>query len=253
MEMYTIYDLANHLDKSIFTVKKYVSEGKLPGRKLGGTWITTDRELRQYINGKPLDEIFLSELFDVKGAAHYLDVDISVIRRLQKAKRLKGQQIDQRGHNPSGGTVAFTARQLNAAEPFAASFVERKSGRPITGNVDQYIKANQTTDDMTFFSILGTHNINYDNYSYKNLPQARKRARKAYNAPLVYEKDDAVQIYVSTWDEGDRVHNACIMHDVTPICRTVRVKITETGRHDGVEIILQIDKEIMGKRFVVST
>ncbi len=253
MELYTIYDLANHLDKSIFTVKKYVTRQELPGRILGGTWVTTDRELKQYLEGKPLDKIKPARLFDVKSAAEYLEVEINVIRRLQKAGRLEGQHIDQRGRSPGGGTVVFTLRQLNATKSFVPSFAEKKPGRPTKGDVDQYIKANQTTDDLTFFSIIGTHNADYDNYSYKNLPQARKRARKAYNAPLVYKKDDAVRVYVSNWEEGDRVHNACIMHDVTPICQTARVKITETGDHDGQEIILWVDKEIMGKRFVVST
>jgi hypothetical protein len=252
MKLYTIYDLANQLDRSIFTVKKYVTRHELPGRILGGTWITTDRELKQYLEGKPVENIVLTDLFDVKGAAKYLNVDISVIRRLQKAGRLKGQHIDQRGRSPKGGTVVFTYRQLNAAEGFAPSFAERKPGRPTKGNVDQYIEAHQTADDVTFYSIRGTYDANHNNYTYKNLYQARKRARQAYGSEMVYKRGDTVQIYVTTWDEGDRIHRAWITHDVTVICRSVVVKISESNGHDGVELIVKVPEEIMDPKLVVS-
>jgi hypothetical protein len=252
MNLYTINDLANQLDRSIFTVKKYITGHKLPGRILGGTWVTTDRELKQYLDGKPVEEIVLTDLFDVKSAAKYLDVDISVIRRLQKAGRLKGQHIDQRGRGPKGGTVVFTIRQLHAAQEFAPSFAERKPGRPTKGDVDQYIEANQTTDEVTFYSILGTYDANHNNYTYKNLYQARQRARQAYGSDPIYKKGDIVRVCVTTWEEGDRIHKAWITHDVTVICRSVVVKISETNGHDGVEIIVKVPEEIIDEKLMVS-
>ena len=253
MKLYTIDDLANQLDRSIYTVKKYVTHHELPGRILGGTWITTDRELKQYMKGKQTGDIVLTMLFDVKSAAEYLDVDIAVVRRLQKENRLVGQHIDQRGRSPKGGTVVFTIKQLDKAAEFAPSFAERKPGRPTKGDVDQYIKADQTTEDTTFYSILGTYNVNHNNYSYKNLYQARKRARKAYGSDPVYKRGDAVRVCVPTWDEGDRIHNAWIMHNVTVICRSVVVKIRDRNGHDGTEIIIRVPEEIVDAELITSS
>lgn len=244
MEYLTVYDIANWLDLSHHTIQKYVQQKKLPGRKLGRTWITTDRELKEYIEGKPVEEIQLTELYDVRSAAEYFGVDVNVVRRMIKAGRLEGTHIDDRGR--FRGTLAFTLSQVLAANPYVPQFLDSRPGRRVRDDIDDHIEA-VARGNTVYHAILGTHDKNHSEYAYKNLSQARERAREAFKAPLRYKKHDIVRIRLDKHAEGNQFHKAAFTHDVTPICKTAVVKILEPETdYDGEEVLIDVDKNVMG-------
>lgn len=246
MKFLNTNDIAKELELSFFTVQKYIQAGELPGRKLGGTWITTDRELRDYMSSKEAYQIELVQLFDVKGAANHLGIDIRAVRRLIKADKLKGASIDSRGSGT--GTVIFTLRQVNAAKKHASQFQNARPGRPTKDNIDDYIYIAQAIGGVTWHGIKGTFDKNHNNFSYKHLHQARSRARLAHMAPPVYLKGDKVEIYLPKYPEGKRCHPAFITHDVTPICRSVVVKVSHPGNEmDGEELLISVPNDIVLK------
>ena len=237
-------DIAKALGLSFFTVQKYIQAGELPGRKLGGTWITTDRELRDYMSSKEAYQIKLVQLFDVKGAADYLDTDIRTVRRMIKAEKLNGTSIDSRGSGT--GTVIFTLRQVKAAQKHVSQFERDRPGRPMKDDIDRYIYISQAIEGVTWHGIKATYDKVHCNYSYKHLHQARARARQAHMVPPVYEKGDKVEIYLAKYPEGKRCHPAFLQHNVTPICRTAVVKISHPGNDmDGEELIIDIPDAIV--------
>lgn len=246
MKFLNTNDIAKELELSFFTVQKYIQAGELPGRKLGGTWITTDRELRDYMSPKEARNINLVQLFDVKGAAEYLFTDRRTVRRMIKAKKLNGTSIDSRGSGT--GTVIFTLRQVKAAQKHVSQFKRDRPGRPIKDNIDDYIEITEYPGGVTWHSIRDTHDKNHNNFSYKHLHQARSRARLAHMAPPVYQAGDKVEIYLPTYPEGQRCHPAFIQHNVTPICRTAVVKISHPGNEvDGVELFINVPNDIVMK------
>lgn len=239
-------DIADDLGLSFFTVQKYIQAGELPGRKLGGTWITTERELKDYMSGKDAHEIKLVQLFDVRSAAEFLKVDVPTTRRMIKANKLRGNTIDNRG---SGiGTQVFTLRQVKAAKKHVPDFVDAKPGRPVQDNIDDYIYISSDSNGRTYHAIRDTYDKNHCNYSYRHLHQARARARQAHSAAPIYREGEKVEIYIGTWEEGHRCHIAFIEHDVTPICRTAQVRIFRPGRDlDKESVVVPVPDGILGR------
>jgi hypothetical protein len=243
MEFLNTQDIAEKLGLSFFTVQKYIQAGELPGRKLGGTWVTTDRELRDYMSGKEAYQIDLVQLFDVRGAAEHLHTDVRTVRRLVRAEKLKGTSIDNRGSGT--GTIVFSLRQVNAAQKHVTQFERARPGRPLKDNVDEYLYISES-GGVTWHNIRDTYDRTHSNYAYKHLHQARARAREAHMSPPVYKKGDKVEIYLSKHPEGKRCHPAFLQHNVTPICRTAVVKIAHPGNDmDGAETIVTVPEDIV--------
>ncbi len=246
MELLNIDDIAHKLRISFFTTQKHVQQGRIPGRKLGGTWITTDRELKNYIDGKEVHEIKLVQLFDVKSAAKYLQVDVPALRRMIRDNKLKCATIDHRGSGV--GTQVFTLRQVKTALKYTPDFIDTPSGRPIKDHIDDYIYTTSRSNGQSYHAIRGTYNKHYENYAYIYLHQARTRARQAHMADPVYRKGDLVNIYLEHWPEGDRLHEAFIVDNVTPICRTAKVQIFHPSRKlDGEEMMVPVPEGIVSR------
>ncbi len=247
MELLKTQDIAFELGLSFFTVQKYIQAGELPGRKLGGTWITTDRELKDYMDGKDAYEIKLVQLFDVKSAAEFLDIDVPTTRRMIRAGKLKGKSIDNRGSGV--GTQVFTLKQVKAAKKHASAFVGAKSGRPVSDNIDEYIyEVKAAGTGHILYTIRDTYNRDHQNYAYRHLHQARGRARQAHLAQPVYKEGEKIEIYLEKYPEGERCHEAFIEHDVTPICRSVLVKIVHPGNElDHEEFLIPVPNGILGR------
>ena len=249
MELLKTQDIADELTLSFFTVQKYIQAGELPGRKLGGTWVTTDRELRDYVNGKDAYEIKLVQLFDVKGAAKFLDIDVPTTRRMIRANKLNGRSIDNRGSGV--GTRVFTLKQVKSAKKHAPAFVDAKSGRPVSDNIDEYIyKVKAPATGHLLHTIRDTYDRHHDNYAYRYLHQARSRARQAHLSKPVYVEGEKVEIYLAKYPEGERCHEGFIQHDVTPICRSVLVLVRfqyPSNDVDYEEFLIPIPDGILGK------
>ena len=247
MELLKTQDIADELRLSFFTVQKYIQAGELPGRKLGGTWITTDRELRDYTNGRDAYEIKLVELFDVKSAAKFLGIDVPTTRRMIKANKLNGKSIDNRGSGV--GTQVFTLKQVKSAKKHAPAFVDAKSGRPVGDNIDEYIYEEKAPGTgHLLYTIRDTYDRHHANYAYRHLHQARSRARQAHLPKPVYTEGEKVEIYLEKYPESERCHEGFIQHDVTPICRSVLVKIQHPGNElDYEEFLIPIPDGILGK------
>jgi len=246
MKLLKTQDLANEMGLSFFTVQKYIQANELPGRKLGGTWVTTDRELRDYMSGKEARDIKLVQLFDVRGAAEFLKTDVPTTRRMIKANRLNGTSIDNRGSGV--GTQVFTLRQVKAAKKHVPGFLDAQPGRPIQDNIDDYIYVSSKANGNAYHAIRDTYDRNHINYSYRHLHQARARARQAHNAEPVYREGEKVEIYIASWEEGNKCHIAFIEHDITPICRSAQVRIFSPGREwDKFDIVVPVPDGILGR------
>ncbi len=246
MKLLNIENIASRLGISFFTTQKHVQQGRIPGRKLGGTWITTDRELKNYMDGKDASKIDLVRLFDVKSAADYLQIDVPTLRRMLKADKLRGSTIDNRGSGV--GTQVFTLRQVKAALRYTVDFIDAPPGRPVKDGVDDYIYTTSRSNGQSYHAIRGTYNKDYENYAYIHLHQARTRAREAHLVDPVHRKGDLVKIYLEHWPEGERIYEAFIVESVTPICRSAKVKIYRPGRTlDEAEFMLPVPEGILAR------
>jgi excisionase family DNA binding protein len=240
MDYYKKEELAKRLDKSVFTVEKYIANGVLPGRKIGGTWITTKRELEQYLDGKLVDKIRLAKVYTVPDAAKYLNVGVYTIRKMLRNGQLKGQRIDKRGR---GGTTIMTTRALNNAKKYVPKYLDYnpKGGRPTKDNIDKHIE-----NINGLYQVVGTHNINWEPYTYKTMERARKRARKAYGSPMAFCNGDLVRLLTPEAEPGNRCPEAWLLHDVTAECKTAKVRTKETDGCPSFEIIIKVS-EILSK------
>lgn len=48
--LYTLEELSQKLDVTLVTLRAYLREGKLRGRKIGGRWHVTEESLRAYLS-----------------------------------------------------------------------------------------------------------------------------------------------------------------------------------------------------------
>lgn len=197
--------IAEKLDKSPYTVHRWVAQDKLPGRKIGGTWIMTEKELRDFQNGK---KVRVAPLFDVRSAAEYLDVSVEIVRRLIRNNDLKGTRIDNRGR--FGGTLVFTKAALDRLEP--ALLEHADAGRRVKGSPDKHIAI---IDGK--YVVKGTKNRFGKPFAYTHLFDARGRARRAYGGPPRYRAGDLVDI------GEDELQLAEIIENVTRLCTTALV------------------------------
>lgn len=52
IKLYNLKDIAELLKVTERTLLTYLKEGKLKGQKIGGKWIITEENLKNFINGK---------------------------------------------------------------------------------------------------------------------------------------------------------------------------------------------------------
>jgi len=52
LKLYKIKDVAKILDISTRTVQKYITEGTLPAKKIGGSWRIDEKDLKEYLAKK---------------------------------------------------------------------------------------------------------------------------------------------------------------------------------------------------------
>jgi predicted site-specific integrase-resolvase len=50
IKLYNLKELTDKLDVTIVTLRNYINEGKLKGRKMGGKWFVTEDSLKEYFN-----------------------------------------------------------------------------------------------------------------------------------------------------------------------------------------------------------
>lgn len=198
--------IADKLGKSIHTIHMWGSQGKLPGRKIGGTWLMTTKEFNAFKSGKEVQHI---SLYDVRGAADYLGVTVYIVRRLIRKGDLKGKRIDRRGR--FGGTLAFGEKELDKLDP--ALLENGKAGRKVKGSPDKHISYQDGK-----YMVLGTKNKFGKPFSYTYLFDARGRARKAFGKPPRYWGGDIVDIGTE-----DEIVRAYIVENVTKIDTTALV------------------------------
>ena len=48
---YSVIELSNSLEITPLTLRKYIKEGKLQGRKVGGKYLVTEESLNIFLNG----------------------------------------------------------------------------------------------------------------------------------------------------------------------------------------------------------
>lgn len=194
--------IADKLGKSIHTIHMWGAQGRLPGRKIGGTWLMTSKEFNAFKSGK---EVKCESLYDVRGAADYLGVTVHIVRRLIRKGDLKGKRIDQRGR--FGGTLVFSQKELDKLDP---DLLENgKAGRKVKGSPDKHISV-RALDGK--YVVRGTKNKFGKPFAYTYLFDARGRARKAFSKPPRYWAGDIVDIGTK-----DEIVRAYIVENVTPI------------------------------------
>ena len=49
---YTLQELSEELDVTLHTLRAYIRQGKLKGRKVAGRWIVTEENLREFLEGR---------------------------------------------------------------------------------------------------------------------------------------------------------------------------------------------------------
>ena len=197
--------IADKLDKSIHTIHQWGARGKLPGRKIGGSWIMTGGEFTAFKAGKTIKPM---PLYDARGAAEHLGVTINIVRRLIRNGDLNGQQIDGRGR--FGGTRIFTQKQLDKVDPKLLE--SGRAGRKVKGNPDKYIKIVEGK-----YVVIGTKNRFGKPFSFTHLFDARGRARKAYGKPPLYWAGEIVDI------GEDTVTRAYVVENVTRLDTTALI------------------------------
>lgn len=198
--------IADKLGKSIHTIHMWGAKGKLPGRKIGGTWLMTTKEFNAFKSGK---EVKYEPLYDARSAADYLGVTVYIVRRLIRKGDLKGKRIDQRGR--FGGTLVFSQKELDKLDP---DLLENgKAGRKVKGSPDMHIA---TLNGK--YVVRDTKNKFGKPFTYTYLFDARGRARKAFGGPPRYWMGDIVDIGT----EGEIVR-AYVMENVTKIDVTALV------------------------------
>lgn len=52
IRVYTVQELANLLRLTPQTVRRFLKEGRIPARKVGGKWLVTEEALRAYLEGE---------------------------------------------------------------------------------------------------------------------------------------------------------------------------------------------------------
>lgn len=51
MKIYTLEEIADFLNVTVRTLYTYIKNGRLKANKIGGKWIVTDNQLREFIEG----------------------------------------------------------------------------------------------------------------------------------------------------------------------------------------------------------
>jgi hypothetical protein len=49
---YSVLELSNSIEITPLTLRKYINEGKLQGRKVGGKYLVTEESLNIFLNGE---------------------------------------------------------------------------------------------------------------------------------------------------------------------------------------------------------
>ncbi len=49
---YPLQELSEELDVTLHTLRAYIRQGKLKGRKVAGRWIVTEENLREFLEGR---------------------------------------------------------------------------------------------------------------------------------------------------------------------------------------------------------
>lgn len=62
MELYDVQELSELLDVQERTIRRYLREGKLKGRKMAKKWYVTEASLRAYFEGEEPEELPLFQL-----------------------------------------------------------------------------------------------------------------------------------------------------------------------------------------------
>ena len=53
LTLYDVKELSEALDVQEKTIRAYLGEGRLKGRKFGGRWYVTEKQLREYFEQEP--------------------------------------------------------------------------------------------------------------------------------------------------------------------------------------------------------
>ena len=51
MNMYTLSEISGLLSVTEQSIRKYIKDGLLKARKIGGKWMISEENLKQYLNG----------------------------------------------------------------------------------------------------------------------------------------------------------------------------------------------------------
>jgi excisionase family DNA binding protein len=58
MTLYTVLELSKLLDVTEVTLRRYIKEGKLPAKKIGGAYHISEDALKEFVNkGEPTNDI----------------------------------------------------------------------------------------------------------------------------------------------------------------------------------------------------
>lgn len=49
IKLYNIKELSNLLQTTPQTIRKYLNEGRLKGNKIGGKWLVTEEDLKEFL------------------------------------------------------------------------------------------------------------------------------------------------------------------------------------------------------------
>jgi len=50
LKLYELKELTEKLGVTVITLRNYINEGKLKGRKMGGRWFVTEESLKEFFN-----------------------------------------------------------------------------------------------------------------------------------------------------------------------------------------------------------
>jgi predicted site-specific integrase-resolvase len=53
IKLYSLEELSKTLEITTITLRTYIKQGKLKGRKAGGRWFVSEESLSEYFNPKP--------------------------------------------------------------------------------------------------------------------------------------------------------------------------------------------------------
>jgi excisionase family DNA binding protein len=52
LRLYSVLEIAERLDITDVTIRKYIREERLPAQKIGGAWLVSEKNLQDFLTGE---------------------------------------------------------------------------------------------------------------------------------------------------------------------------------------------------------